>query len=107
MVFAGSAGGVWNECQSGHTTVGRFGYYLDAQVSAAGVTPPTAAAIADAVVVLLVVVTMVEFVPRAPEARLIGTAFNDKAVPEISPLILAMSLSPSDGAGVTDAKTTS
>ncbi len=46
---AGSAGGVWNESQSGHTTVGTFGYYLDAQVSAAGVTPPTAAAIADAV----------------------------------------------------------
>jgi hypothetical protein len=43
------ADGVWNEAQSGHTTVGTFGYYLDAQVSAAGVTPPTAAAIADAV----------------------------------------------------------
>jgi hypothetical protein len=43
------ADGVWNESQSGHTTVGTFGYYLDAQVSAAGVTPPTAAAIADAV----------------------------------------------------------
>jgi hypothetical protein len=43
------ADGVWDEAQSGHTTVGTFGYYLDAQVSAAGVTPPTAAAIADAV----------------------------------------------------------
>lgn len=43
------ADGVWSEAQSGHTTVGTFGYYLDAQVSAAGVTPPTAAAIADAV----------------------------------------------------------
>jgi hypothetical protein len=43
------ADSVWNEAQSGHTTVGTFGYYLDAQVSAAGVTPPTAAAIADAV----------------------------------------------------------
>jgi hypothetical protein len=44
------ADGVWNEAQSGHTTVGTFGYYLDAQVSAAGGgTPPTAAAIADAV----------------------------------------------------------
>jgi hypothetical protein len=43
------ADGVWNEAQSGHTTVGTFGYYLDSQVSAAGVTPPTAAAIADAV----------------------------------------------------------
>ena len=27
---------VWDEAQSGHTTVGSFGYYLDAQVSAAG-----------------------------------------------------------------------
>ena len=43
------ADGVWDEAQSGHTTVGTFGYYLDAQVSAAGVTPPTAAQIADAV----------------------------------------------------------
>ena len=43
------ADGVWDEAQSGHTTVGTFGYYLDSQVSAAGVTPPTAAQIADAV----------------------------------------------------------
>ena len=44
------ADGVWDEAQSGHTTVGTFGYYLDAQVSAAGGgTPPTAAQIADAV----------------------------------------------------------
>ena len=28
--------GVWDEPQSGHTTVGTFGYYLDDQVSAAG-----------------------------------------------------------------------
>jgi hypothetical protein len=28
------ADGVWNESQSGHTTVGTFGYYLDSQVSA-------------------------------------------------------------------------
>ena len=27
------ADGVWNEAQSGHTTVGTFGYYLDSQVS--------------------------------------------------------------------------
>ena len=40
---------VWSEDQSSYTTAGSFGYYLDAQVSAAGVTPPTAAAIADAV----------------------------------------------------------
>ena len=40
---------VWSEDQSTYTTAGSFGYYLDAQVSAAGVTPPTAAAIADAV----------------------------------------------------------
>ena len=44
------ADGVWDEAQSGHTTVGTFGYYLDSQVSAAGGgTPPTAAQIADAV----------------------------------------------------------
>ena len=40
---------VWSEDQSAYTTAGSFGYYLDAQVSAAGVTPPTAAQIADAV----------------------------------------------------------
>jgi hypothetical protein len=28
------ADGVWDEAQSGHTTVGTFGYYLDSQVSA-------------------------------------------------------------------------
>ena len=39
---------VWDELQSGHTTAGTFGYYLDAQVSSAA-SPPTAAAIADAV----------------------------------------------------------
>jgi hypothetical protein len=39
---------VWDELQSGHTTSGTFGYYLDAQVSSAA-SPPTAAAIADAV----------------------------------------------------------
>ena len=39
---------VWDELQSGHTTSGTFGYYLDAQVSASS-SPPTAAAIADAV----------------------------------------------------------
>ena len=39
---------VWDEVQSGHTTSGTFGYYLDAQVSSAA-APPTAAAIADAV----------------------------------------------------------
>ena len=44
------ADGVWSEPQSGHTTVGTFGYYLDSQVSAVGGgTPPTAAQIADAV----------------------------------------------------------
>jgi hypothetical protein len=42
------ADAVWDEAQSGHTTAGTFGKYLDAQVSAAS-TPPTAAAIADAV----------------------------------------------------------
>ena len=42
--------GVWSEDQSTYTTAGSFGYYLDSQVSAAGGgTPPTAAAIADAV----------------------------------------------------------
>ena len=42
------ADAVWDELQSGHTTSGTFGYYLDAQVSSAA-APPTAAAIADAV----------------------------------------------------------
>ena len=39
--------GVWDEPQSGHTTVGTFGYYLDDQVSAAGGggTAPTEAEI--------------------------------------------------------------
>jgi len=42
--------GVWSEDQSTYTTAGSFGYYLDSQVSAVGgVTPPTAAQIADAV----------------------------------------------------------
>ena len=45
---AAISGAVWDELQSGHTTSGTFGYYLDAQVSASS-SPPTAAAIADAV----------------------------------------------------------
>lgn len=41
---------VWDEAQSGHTSAGTFGKYLDAQVSSVGGgTAPTAAAIADAV----------------------------------------------------------
>lgn len=39
---------VWDEAQSGHTTAGTFGRYLDAPVSAAA-SPPTAATIAGAV----------------------------------------------------------
>lgn len=39
---------VWNEAQSGHTTAGTFGRYLDAAVSDAA-SPPAAGAIADAV----------------------------------------------------------
>jgi hypothetical protein len=41
---------VWDEAQSGHTTAGTFGYYLDARVSTAGGGGcPTANAIADQV----------------------------------------------------------
>ena len=42
------ADAVWDETQSGHTTAGSFGRYLDAEVSDAA-APPSAAAIADAV----------------------------------------------------------
>ena len=42
------ADAIWDEAQSGHTTAGTFGRYLDAAVSGAA-SPPTAAAIADAV----------------------------------------------------------
>ena len=42
------ADAVWDEAQSGHTTAGSFGRYLDAEVSDAA-APPSAAAIADAV----------------------------------------------------------
>jgi hypothetical protein len=42
------ADAVWDEVQSGHTSAGTFGKYLDAQVSAAA-SPPSAASIADAV----------------------------------------------------------
>jgi hypothetical protein len=41
------ADAVWDEAQSGHTTAGTFGKYVDAQISA--VSAPTAAAVADAV----------------------------------------------------------
>lgn len=40
---------IWNEPQSGHTTAGTFGKYLDSEVSAAGGGGLTAGAIADAV----------------------------------------------------------
>jgi hypothetical protein len=44
------ADAVWDELQTGHTSVGSFGYYLDSKVSTVGGgTPPTASAIADAV----------------------------------------------------------
>lgn len=44
------ADAVWDEVQSGHTTAGTFGKYLDAQVSTVGGgSAPTAADIADAV----------------------------------------------------------
>lgn len=44
------ADGVWNEQQSGHTTAGSFGYYLDSQVSAAGGgSSPTVEQIVDGV----------------------------------------------------------
>jgi hypothetical protein len=44
------ADAVWDELQTGHTTIGSFGYYLDSRVSTVGGgTPPTASAIADAV----------------------------------------------------------
>jgi len=39
---------IWDEVQSGHSTAGTFGFYLDAQVSSAA-SPPSAATIADAV----------------------------------------------------------
>lgn len=43
------ADGVWDEARSGHTTVGTFGYFLDAQVSSAGGgSAPTAQEIVDA-----------------------------------------------------------
>jgi len=41
------ADGVWDEAQSGHTTNGTFGKYLDAQITS--VSAPTASAVADAV----------------------------------------------------------
>lgn len=50
--YALSAAGVdaiWDEAQSGHTTAGTYGYYLDARVSQIPTSNPTAAAIADAV----------------------------------------------------------
>ena len=47
LTVAAIADGVWDEAQSGHTTSGTFGKYLDAQVST--VSAPTAAAVADAV----------------------------------------------------------
>ena len=47
LTVAAIADGVWDEVQSGHTTSGTFGKYLDAQVST--VSAPTAAAVADAV----------------------------------------------------------
>lgn len=50
--FSLSAAGIdaiWDEARSGHTTAGTFGYYLDAQVSAAGGGSLTAAGIADAI----------------------------------------------------------
>lgn len=40
---------IWDEVQSGHTTAGTFGKYLDAQVSTVGGGSLTAAGIADAV----------------------------------------------------------
>lgn len=40
---------IWNELQSGHTTAGTFGKYLDAQVSAVGGGSLTEGGIADAV----------------------------------------------------------
>lgn len=39
---------IWDEAQSGHSTAGTFGKYLDAQISLIS-TPPSAATIADAV----------------------------------------------------------
>lgn len=50
--YALSAAGVdaiWDESQSGHTTAGTFGKYLDAQVSSAGSSGVTSLDIADAV----------------------------------------------------------
>lgn len=50
--YALSAAGIdaiWDELQSGHTTSGSFGLYLDAKVSEAGSGGLTAASIADAV----------------------------------------------------------
>ena len=44
------ADAVWDEAQSGHTTAGSFGRYLDAEVSdAVAGAAPSAAAVADAV----------------------------------------------------------
>ena len=50
--YALSAAGVdavWDEAQSGHTSAGTFGKYLDAQISAVSGSTLTVAAIADAV----------------------------------------------------------
>ena len=44
-----SVSDIWSESQSGYTTSGTFGYYVDSQVSAAGGSSLTTAAIADAV----------------------------------------------------------
>ncbi|MCP5244870.1 MAG: hypothetical protein H6937_02420 [Burkholderiales bacterium] len=46
---ASIADAVWDEAQSGHTTAGTFGKYLDSEVSTAGGGSLTAADIADAV----------------------------------------------------------
>jgi hypothetical protein len=48
--YAGVADSVWDEAQSGHTTAGTFGKYLDDEVSqVGGGSAPTAAEVADAV----------------------------------------------------------
>lgn len=49
LTESGIADAVWNEAQSGHTSPGTFGLYLDAKVSEAGGCSLTAADIADAV----------------------------------------------------------
>lgn len=46
---AASIDSIWDEVQSGHSTAGTFGYYLDSQVSAAGGGGLTEAGIADAI----------------------------------------------------------